>query len=389
MIAVIFIPANRMKNVFVLLGILLFIVLYIAFRMLKPERFVDPEAFSTVLVYVKSLQTPSTPLLPSTWAFDAVRAALTGNYTEALFHLGLSVGFAGLIIYTAVMIADLIYFKGFSKTQTSAARLFRNRISAERLFAFLPGPIRAFTLKEIRTFLRDQAQWSQIFLIGALVVIYIYNFSVLPLDKSPIRTVYLQNLLSFLNMGLALFVLTAVTARFAYPAVSTETNAFWIVRTAPIPIKSYLKIKFFIYFIPLLILTEILIVATNLLLQVTPFMMALSTITVFCIVPGIVCMGIGLGAAYPDFKAENPMQTVTSFGGVLFMILCAGFIALVMILEAGPVQNIFFSDLWRIRLPLTRWLYILVSFAAVFCLCCLAVVIPMRYGERKLTKHPV
>ena len=33
---------------------------------------------------------------------------------------------------------------------------------------------------------------------------------------------------------------------------------------------------------------------------------------------------IGLGAAYPDFKAENPTQTVTSFGGLIFMMVCAG-----------------------------------------------------------------
>jgi hypothetical protein len=71
-----------------------------------------------------------------------------------------------------------------------------------------------------------------------------------------------------------------------------------------------------IYYLPLLALTETLIVATNLLLQVTPFMMALSTLTVFFLVPGIVALGVGLGAAYPDFKAENPAQTVTSFGGL-------------------------------------------------------------------------
>ena len=35
-------------------------------------------------------------------------------------------------------------------------------------------------------------------------------------------------------------------------------------------------------------------------------MMALSNITVFFIVSGIVAMGIGFDAAYPDFKAENP-----------------------------------------------------------------------------------
>jgi hypothetical protein len=41
-------------------------------------------------------------------------------------------------------------------------------------------------------------------------------------------------------------------------------------------------------------------------------------------------MGIGFGAAYPDFKAENPAQTATSFGGLVFMIMCAGCIGLVI-----------------------------------------------------------
>ena len=39
----------------------------------------------------------------------------------------------------------------------------------------------------------------------------------------------------------------------------------------------------------------------------------------------------GFGVAYPDFKAENPAQTVTSFGGLIFMIICTGYIGLVIL----------------------------------------------------------
>jgi hypothetical protein len=53
--------------------------------------------------------------------------------------------------------------------------------------------------------------------------------------------------------------------------------------------------------------------------------------TFFPYVPGIVATGIGFGAAYPDFKVENPAQTVTSFGGLAFMITCAGYIGLVFL----------------------------------------------------------
>jgi ABC-2 type transport system permease protein len=386
MAAVIFIPASRMKSVFIFMGILFFVVIYLAIRLSQPELLVDPEVFDTVLVYVTSLQTPSSPFLPSSWAYDSIRSALSGSISSSLFFTALSLSFAGMILFAMIFLSDAIYFKGFSKTQTAPARLFKNGVTSYKIFNFLPGPVKSFTVKEIKSFLRDQTQWTQIFLIAALVVIYVYNFKVLPLEKSPIKTEYLQNLFSFLNMGLALFVLTAVAARFAYPAVSLEREAFWLVKTSPLSIRTFLWIKFFIYYLPLLILTEVLIVATNILLQVTPFMMTLSTLTVFFIVPGIVAMGIGLGAAYPDFKAENPTQTITSFGGLVFMIACAGYIGLVVIIEAGPVYNLFMAGIRNKTITLSAWIWIIGSFSLVLVLSLLAIFMPMRFGEKRLSE---
>jgi ABC-2 type transport system permease protein len=389
MLAVNVVPASRLKSIFIFLGILSFVVIYLAVRLSRPELLVDPEVFDTAMVYITSLQTPSSSILPSTWAYDSIRGGLSGALSSGLFNTALSWSFAATMVFVLVFVADAIYFKGYSKTQTAAVRLFKNRAAGGRYLNFLPGPVKSFAIKEIKTFLRDQTQWSQLFLIAALVVIYVYNFKVLPLEKSPIKTVYLQNLFSFLNMGLALFVLTAVSARFAYPAVSQEREAFWLVKSSPLSLKSFLWIKFFVYYFPLLILTEVLIVLTNILLSVTPFMMALSTITVFFLVPGIVAMGIGFGAAYPDFKAENPAQTVTSFGGLVFMIMCAGYIGLVILIEAGPVYNLFMAQIRGKDLSAAAWLWIVGSFAAVFVFSLLAIALPMRFGEKRLSKLPL
>jgi len=387
MSAVMVIPASRMKSIFIFLGLALFMLLYIAFRLLKPELLVDPDVFISALVYIKNLQAPEPAYLPSTWAFDSIKGSLTGGpVSECLFHIGLSWSCAAGLAFVCILLADAIYFKGLSKTQTASARIFKPGTSRRRFFNFLSGPVRAFTVKEIRSFFRDQSQWSQIFLIAGLIVIYVYNFKVLPLEKSPIKTIYLQNLLSFLNMGLALFVLIAVTARFAYPAVSTERDAFWIVKSGPMPLKSFLWIKFFIYYFPLLILTEILIVATNILLHVTPFMMTLSTVTIFFLVPGVVSMGIGFGAAYPDFKAENPVQTVTSFGGILFMSLCAGYVGFVIVLEAGPVYEIFMADMKGRQLSLLARIWAAGSFGLAFLISILAILLPMKFGEKRLAR---
>jgi ABC-2 type transport system permease protein len=387
LIAVVAIPANRMRNLFIFLGILLFVVLYLAVRLLKPEQLVDPETFTTVMTYLAALQTPASPLLPTTWAFDTLRCGLSGAWQEACFHAALALSAAGVLILVMVQASDWLYARGFSKAQAASPRLFRFRTTAWGPLRALPGPMRAFVVKELKTFVRDQTQWSQLFLIAALVVIYIYNFKALPLERSPIQTVYLQNLLAFLNVGLALFVLAAITGRFAFPAVSGEREAFWLVQTAPLSLRAFLWIKFSVYVIPLLVLSEILVVVTNLLLQVSAFMMTLSTLTVALMVPGVVALGIGLGAAYPDFKAENPVQTVTGFGGLLYMLLAALFIGAVIVLQAGPVHALVVAELRGRSLSTLRQAWNVGAFAICLGLCLAALILPMRHGERALERR--
>ena len=381
-------PAGRLRTIFVFLGLILFLVLIIAFRLMRPERLVNPDTFASLVLYLKSLETPGSPFLPTTWVFDSIQAALTGFRGSALIDLSLTWSFTVTLTFVIAWVSEGVYFTGYSKAQTTLERLFPARNQRGRgwtfLLGFLSGPVRAFMVKDIRTFFRDQTQWPQIFLIIALIVVYLYNFSVLPLTRTPMNTVYLQNLFSFLNMGLAAFVLTAVAARFVYPAVSIEGDAFWIVKSSPIQIRKFLWIKFFVYYIPLLLLAEVLIVLSNILLNVTPFMMGLSVATIFFMVPGIVAMGVGFGAAYPDFQSENAAQSVTSFGGLLFMILCAGFIGVIIVLEAGPVYSVFMAGIRGENLSPLQWVWLIGSLSLALLLCILAVILPMRLGEKRL-----
>jgi ABC-2 type transport system permease protein len=95
-------------------------------------------------------------------------------------------------------------------------------------------------------------------------------------------------------------------------------------------------------------------------------------------------MGVGFGAMYPDFQSENPAQAVTSFGGLLFMILCALFIGLVVAIEAGPVYSVFMAGFRGVKLTTMNWLWFMGSFTLVLTLCILAVILPMRFGEHDL-----
>jgi ABC-2 type transport system permease protein len=178
-----------------------------------------------------------------------------------------------------------------------------------------------------------------------------------------------------------------VSARFVFPAVSMEGDAFWIVKSSPISVRTLLWAKFAVYLLPLLLLSEILVIVTNLLLHVTPFMMVTSVVTTLFMVPGIVSMGIGLGAIYPDFHSENPAQSVTSFGGVIYMTLSLAFIAAVVAVEAGPVFRVFVAGLRGTPLTPMQIVGLSASFAVVLVLCLLALVLPMRLGEQWISRY--
>ena len=381
-------PAGRIRTILVMLGFFLVLLLVVALRLTRPEQLVNPDSFASVVLYLNSMQTADFAYLPTTWLTDALRAGLKNEIKNSVFHTALAGSFAFMMIFINDIIARFSYFRGFSQAQTTPQRLFKPFVyrgfSWESLFNFFPREARAFAVKETRTFFRDSTQWPQLFLMAALIAIYLYNFSVLPLDKSPIKTVYLQNLFSFLNMGLASFVLAALAARFVFPAVSMEGQAFWIVQAAPVSLRTFIWIKFFLYWLPLMILAEILIIVSNLLLSVTPLFMVLSAITIFCLVPAVVALAVGMGASYPNFKSENPAQVVTSFGGLLFMLFCFGLIAAVLILEAGPVYYVFMSGIHGKPMTLWQIAWLVISFISAFLLCVAAVVYPMRLGERSL-----
>ena len=392
MIMVNIFPAQRTRDIIMLLMIFGIVALYLMFRMLRPERLVDPEAFFGVMHYVSALRAPDSPYLPTHWVAETLWGYLNGSgRTGHLFETLLLWSTAMAFFVINVWVAGAVYFNGFSKSQEAKRRSRGGRKVLDLMINLLKRPagsdLASILDKDIRTFFRDNTQWSQLLLLGALVVVYLYNFSVLPLDKSPIKIEFLQNELAFLNMGLAGFVLSAVSVRFIFPAVSSEGSAFWILQSSPLSLQRFLWGKYALYVIPMLILGEILIIVTNYMLEVTPFMMLLSTITMFLAVFGIISLAIGFGALYPNFKHQNIAQVATGFGGVMYMIFSTFFIAIVIVLEAGPVYILFMAEIRGRAVSTGQWFFIIPSFLLVLFIIVVAAYKPMRMGLAALQRY--
>jgi ABC-2 type transport system permease protein len=391
MIMVSIFPAHRTRDVIMLLVLLMIVALYLMFRLLRPERLVDPDAFFSVMQYLTSLEAPDHPYLPTHWITETLWRFLKGSSgKDNLFEIALLWSTAAAIVVINIWVAEGIYLKGFSKSQEARRRLGTRGI-LDLAIDYLKRPVghdlASVMEKDIRHFFRDNSQWSQLILLAALVVVYLYNFSVLPLERSPIRLEFLQDIISFLNLGLAGFVLSAISVRFIFPAISSEGKSFWIIQSSPLSMERLLWGKFFVYIIPMLLLGETLIIVTNYLLNVTAFIMFLSSVTMFLEVFAIVAMGIGLGAIYPNFKYENIAQVPTGFGGLMYMIFSAIFIAVIIILEAGPVYMLFMADLRGTSIMWFQWFMIIVPFVMVLFIIAFTIYKSMDMGIRALNRY--
>lgn len=386
-------PARRAKDIIVLMGLLFFVALYILFRLLRPEKLVDPDTFPTLVQYLTAMRGPAAPFLPSSWASDALAPLLRKDPGDTVFSLLMlwSTALAGIVI--GEWVCTKIYYAGWSRSQEGKkAKLSRSRL-ADSFFriAALPfrGKMRAIVAKDLKLFFRDTSQWSQLFLLFALMVVYIYSFKLLPLERAAMPSFFLQNLISFLNLGMVGFVTSAVAVRFVFPAVSLEGESFWIIRSAPFSLREFLWAKFWSSLLPLLVLAEALTVLSNTLLKVTPFMMGLSVVTVFMMTFGITSLGIGLGAVFPRFRHENVAQIPTGFGGIVYMLVTMIFIGVVVTLEAWPVYRIFMAQIAGSALPPSGWARIILSFGLVLVINALALFLPVKIGLKRLSEREI
>src|SRR6185503_15883572 len=68
-------PASRLRETMLFVGTLMFTGAVVAFRLLEPEKMVDPKNEMAVFEYMKLLSGPSRPWLPSGWVALAVATA--------------------------------------------------------------------------------------------------------------------------------------------------------------------------------------------------------------------------------------------------------------------------------------------------------------------------
>jgi ABC-2 type transport system permease protein len=327
---------------------------------MRPEDLVNPDKYGHFIDSLSSLATPAAPYIPADWASNLLSYYLMEREIDFLVTALLCITPIALF-FLGEWAMERWFLSGFTKSQESFGG-YRKFFSHGR---YNRSSLQWIFRKEAKLFLRDSAEWSQLFMIAALVIVYLYNFKVLPVERSMFEEEYVTNLIAFLNIGLTGFVVASLAARFVYPSIGAEGDSFYIIMSSPLSTASYMLHKYLFYVLPFTGLTLILLVVSNNLLNIEGPMEWISIIIGLIITWTVLAMALGFGAIYADFKAENRAAALGGIGAILFLFTAIAFEMAIIFLGGAPVFRVMKSWLRKgvmgVDEVLTLLVWILVS----------------------------
>jgi len=190
--------------------------------------------------------------------------------------------------------------------------------------------------------------------------------------------------LAFGSLALVGFIMASVATRFQFTATSLEGRAFWVVRTGPITAEELLWAKVWPSLVPMVFVGELMAISTTVVLGAGPVLVALAAFTAFFLALGISGLAVGVGAVYPDFKADNAARVAASPAAMVFMVCALVLVFAVASVELLPVGISMYVRFHERSPTSLEWVGIVAPLILVVLICLAAMVGPIRWGARKL-----
>lgn len=387
-LAALFVPIvlpRRRKSILILAGSAALIILFgwaVTLLGHRPAQLLTETGLKRVMARVAFCQHWA---LPSHWMSEGILASARGDPERSVFLLLLLLANVLFIGMVALRLAHWLYQTSWARAHALGGE--RRQIAPDNhvdrflgyVLAFLPERLRLLVIKDIRSFRRDAAQWSQVLLFFGLLGLYILNLPRLGIaGLAP----YWHSLVSLLNLGATCLTLSTLTSRFVFPQLSLEGRRIWIIGLMPLKRRTVLWGKFTFAAGGSFLISGSLIGLSDVMLGLEYWVMGVHLFVVLCACAGLNGLAVGLGAVYPNMHSDNPSEIVSGFGGTLnllcsifFIIIAVTLVSVPMHMNAvGGLTGVMFSRVLKTCLTLL----VLVTLTAT--------ILPMRAGVKSFRR---
>lgn len=270
--------------------------------------------------------------LPNNWVAQGIDHALYGQLYESLMYLLVTFANALFLSWLAVLTVSTRFDRAYDRA--SAGGVSGRRVAAPAsggpaglAFCYLTPPLRLVAAKDLRTFLRDPLQWSQLAILFGLLALYLTNMPTLRLEFGQTNW-FLA--IPFLNLCAVSLILATFTCRFVFPLVSLEGQKLWLMGVLPMERGRILLAKFAFS------MTVTSVVAVGAMgLAAIMLKLALVWTCIHLVVTIAICFGlcgfaVGLGARMPSFDQPNAARIANGVGGTVNLLASVALVAVTL-----------------------------------------------------------
>jgi ABC-2 type transport system permease protein len=344
-----FFSVRRLQPVLSVFSIILISSIVVFLRLLRPERFLEPSEIDNVLKYMGSLDLKVFYYFPFSWLARAMSLTADGRSAPYWKTIALFVMLAAALLALVLWLRKKFYLQLFDKLNRGGKGNYKSRWPLSQLKNdYLP-----LLRKELKTFLRTPAQWSQLLIVGALVAVFVINMKMIPLPHPSVK-----NFVSYLNLIMAVFIVSGLNSRFTFTSIPGEGPGQVHIFSSPYAKVKFYRFKLLFHLLPLLIVGFTLYALGDLALHFDNFTRLIALVFLAPAIVFLTVLSLVLGIETNETNPLSPEHVIVSKQGISYMLLSMIYLVAGMIFLIRPVGVYYWNRYTLAAIPyaeITAW----------------------------------
>jgi ABC-2 type transport system permease protein len=224
---------------------------------------------------------------------------------------------------------DRYYLKLYDKLNKGSGAVYR---STWKESFFLKGDYGALWKKEVKTFVRTPAQWSQLLIIGAIMIVFVLNIKGIPMPHPSVK-----NIIAYLNLGMAAFVVSGLNSRFAFPTIPMESPGIVHLLASPFKRTRLLGFKLLFFAVPQVVIGFLLFLAGDISLHLDFFARLSGVVYLLPVLPFLTVLSLFFSLRIEETVPLTPQHLLVSKNGIAYMLWSSIYIVLCMVYFLRPL----------------------------------------------------
>ncbi|MDJ0839060.1 MAG: hypothetical protein QNK37_21270 [Acidobacteriota bacterium] len=325
-------PARRVHQMFLIVTVVMVCSVILVFRYLEPEQYLGPGGLDKFRGLVDLMENRRQPWNPAIWGADLFAAWNQKEWQQSVVPGMKILGLFIVAMGTMLIAARNVYRSSWDRALqalSGEADLLEKQTKLTFISKWLSHKHFSQEVRELTLFLRDPSQWSQVFVLAALLALYLFSVS----KVTPSLLGASKYTMALLNTLFVSFISLSISSRFVFTSFSADGQAIWLMKTAPEGWYKYMRGKLLVFGGPCLFFSLLLGVFSGMILGLDGSQLKLLAMHGLWDASFMILLSLSLGMLFINPGTENPLKLIISPGGMLLMVIGVFFAAVHLVLR--------------------------------------------------------